>query len=124
MARVPDEVKQAIAKQDVFPVATADLGGMPNVIYIKYLKVMDDQTVLMADNYLNKTRENLANNPKMSFAVLSENDGSFQIKGTVRRFTDGPMYDEVQTWVPEKLPREAAVVLTVEQVYNGAKKLA
>jgi len=44
MVKLPDTVKEAIAKQDVFPVATSDAQGMPNVIYIKYLKVMDDNT--------------------------------------------------------------------------------
>jgi len=124
MVKLPDTVKEAIAKQDVFPVATSDAQGMPNVIYIKYLKVMDDNTVLIADNYFHKTRNNIRMNPKLSFVVLDKDHGSFQIKGTAKRSIDGPMYGEVQEWVPGKLPREAAVVLSVEQVYNGAKQLA
>ena len=123
MAQLPKMIKDAINKQDVFPVATCNQDGTPNVAYIKYLKVINDQTVLIADNYLHKTRDNILGNPKLSFLVLDEEKGSFQVKGTAKRLTKGPMYDEVQRWVPEKFPRVAAVVLHVEQIYNGAEQL-
>ena len=123
MAQLTKMVKEAIDRQDVFPVATCSQDGTPNVVYITFLKVIDDETVLIADNYLNKTRDNILNNPKLVFVVRDEEKGSFQIKGTVERLTKGSMYDEVQKWVPEKFPRVAAVVLRVEQIYNGAEQL-
>ena len=123
MAKLPPAVKEAISKQELFPVATCDRQGTPNVVYIKYLKVVDDQTVLIADNYLQKTRDNILSNPQLSFVVLDEEKGSFQIKGTAKRMIDGLLYSEIQKWVPAKYPREAAIVLTVEQVYNGAKQI-
>jgi len=123
MAQLPKMVKEAIAKQDVFPVATCNAEGTPNVVYIKCLKVIDDETLLIADNYFHKTRENILGNPKLAFVVRHEEKGSFQIKGSIERLTEGPMFDEVQKWVPDRLPRVAAVVLHVEQVYNGAEQL-
>ena len=124
MIKLPNVVQEAISKQEIFPVATCDKRGMPNVVYIKYLKVIDDKTVLIADNYLHKTRDNILGNPKITFVVLDDEKGSFQVKGSAKRLIDGPMYGEVQKWVPAKLPREAAVVVHVEQVYNGAKQIA
>lgn len=123
MAQLPETVKKAVAKQDVFPVATCSREGIPNVIYIKWLKVLDDETVLMADNYFNKTRDNVLSNGKIAFVVLDEEKGSFQIKGTAKRFTEGAMFDEVQKWVPDRLPRVAAVVMHIESIYNGAEQL-
>ena len=123
MAQLPDSVKEAISKQDTFPVVTSNQDNIPNVIYITYLKVVDDQTVLIADNYLNKTRDNILSNGKIAFAVLDEEKGSFQVKGTAKRLTDGDMFDEVQKWVPDRLPRVAAIVMQVEEVYNGAEKI-
>jgi predicted pyridoxine 5'-phosphate oxidase superfamily flavin-nucleotide-binding protein len=119
MAQLPDAVKKAISKQDVFPVATCNQDCIPNVVYIGYLKIVDDQTVLIADNFLNKTRNNILSNGKIAFAVRDEEKGSFQIKGTAERLTEGDMFDEVQKWVPDKLPRVAAVVMHVEDIYNG-----
>jgi len=100
MARLPDVVKKAVAKQNTFPVATCNQEGIPNVIYIKYLKVIDDEI------------------------VLDKEKDSFQIKGTAERLTEGDMFDEVQKWVPDKLPRVAAVIMRVESVYSGAERLS
>ena len=121
MAKIPNVVKKAISKQELFCVATSSSKGIPNVVYIKYLKVVDDETILIGDNYLHKTRDNIVNNGKIAFAVLDEEKGSFQIKGTARRLTEGTMFDEVQKWVTEKLPKAAAVVMNVEEIYNGAE---
>lgn len=124
MIKLPETVKKAILKQDVFPVATSNQDKTPNVAYIKYLKVMDDQTVLIADNYLDKTRKNILNNRKVAFVVLDNEKGSYQIKGTAERIEKGLLFDEVQKWVPEKLPRVAAIVMKIEEIYNGATKIS
>ena len=123
MTRLPDNVIKAISKQETFPVATSNKDQVPNVVYITYLKVIDDQTVLIADNYLNKTRDNILSNGKIAFAVCDEEKGSFQIKGTAERQTEGDMFEEVKKWVPDRLPKVAAVVMKVEEVYNGAEKI-
>jgi len=124
MAQLTDEVKKAISQQEVFPIATTNQDRVPNVVYVKYLKVIDNQTVLIADNYLNKTRDNILNNGKITFVVLDDDKGSYQIKGTAERLTEGDMFDEVQKWVLDRLPRTAAVVMNVEEIYNGAKKIS
>ena len=124
MAQLPEAVKKAISTQNVFPVATCNQNQIPNVAYIKHLKVIDDQTVLIADNFLNKTRDNILSNGKIAFAVRDEEKGSFQIKGTAERLTEGAMFDEVQKWVPDKLPRVAAIVMNIEEIYNGAERIS
>jgi len=123
MVKLTAEVKKAISQQEVFPVATSNQDRIPNVVYIKYLKVIDEQTVLIADNFLNKTRDNILSNGKIAFAVLDGDKGSYQIKGTAERLTEGNMFAEVQKWVPDRLPRVAAVVMNVEEIYKGAKRI-
>ncbi|MBN2456513.1 MAG: pyridoxamine 5'-phosphate oxidase family protein [Sedimentisphaerales bacterium] len=123
MVQLPEAVKKAISQQEVFPVATSNQDCMPNVVYIKYLKVVDDQTVLIADNFLNKTRDNILSNGKITFAVRDDEKGSFQIKGAAERLTEGTLFDEVQKWAPDTLPRVAAIVMNIEEIYNGAEQL-
>ena len=60
-------------------------------------------------------------NGKIAFVVRDEEKGSFQIKGTAERLTEGEMFDEVQKWVPDNLPRVAVVIMHVEEIYNGAE---
>jgi len=124
MAKLPKAVTEAMSKQKSFPVATSSSNSVPNVAYITYLKAVDDETVLIVDNYLNKTRENVVNVGNVSFAVLDEKKGSYQVKGVAQRLTQGELFDEVQQWVPDKYPKVAAVVMKVEEVYNGAEKIA
>jgi hypothetical protein len=123
MMKLPQQVKQAISKQEIFPVATSSQDSVPNVVYIKFLKVVDDETVLIADNYLSKTRDNILNNGKVAFVVLDEEKGSYQVKGVAERLEEGAMYDEVQKWCPDDLPKAAAVVVHIEVVYNGAERI-
>ena len=124
MTQLPEAVKKAILKQEIFPVATSNQDLIPNVVYIKYLKLIDNETILIADNYLDKTRDNILSNGKIAFAVRDEEKGSFQIKGTAERLTEGDMFDEVQKWVPDKLPRVAAVIMHIEEIYNGAERIS
>ncbi len=121
MVKMPDIVQKAILKQEISPVATSASTGMPNVVYVRYLKVIDDSTVLIADNYFDKTRDNILSNGRITFVVMKEDKGSFQLKGSAKWVTEGPMFDEMRKWVPEKYPRVAAVVMTVEQIYSGSE---
>lgn len=96
MATLPAAAKTAIDKATVACVATADNKGISNVVYVSFLKYLDDQTIVIADNKFAKTRSNLDSNPKLSFAVLdSDTNKSYQVKGSVKCYTDGDNYQSV-----------------------------
>ena len=122
MAKLPADVRTAMEQQKEFPIATASTTGVPNLIYMTYVKVVDDETILLADNYWHKTRQNLQSNPQAAVAVRDEK-GSFQIKGRTEWLTSGPLFDEMQSWVPDTHPRTAVGVLHVEEVYRGSTRL-
>lgn len=124
MVKIPAKVRKAINDGKPFSLATSTKKGKPNVIYVGYLKLIDNETVLIADNYFKKTKNNLLQNNQLVFAVLDGKAGSYQIKGRTEYLTKGKYYDEVQEWCRKKHPRKAAVILHVKEVYNGAKKLA
>jgi len=105
-------------------VATSADDATPNVVYINYLKTVSDDTILIADNYLKKTRDNIINNGKISFVVRDDEKGSYQVKGEAQRLEQGEYFDEIQTWVSDNLPKVAAVVMKVQSVFNGAKQIA
>ena len=74
MAKLSSEVKKAIEKTMPYNIATASAEGIPNLIYITYLKVLDDETVIIADNKFDKTRKNLDVNPYLSFTVMDADE--------------------------------------------------
>ena len=128
MAKLTDEVKTAIQKTNPVCIATSDKNGMPNIVYITYLKVYDDQTIVIADNKFDKTRKNLDLNPVLSFVVLdAETKKSYQIKGRVECFTEGPKFKEITEWVHVKHPHlspKGAFFLSVDELYCGAERLS
>ncbi len=121
---LPGAVVEAFKAGGVVSVATASADGTPNVIYVGYSKLLDDGRLVIADNYFDKTRKNIEENPKVAVLIRSEEMGSFQVKGPCKRLTSGPEYDDMLTWVADTHPRAAAVVIDIEEVYNGAKRLA
>ena len=123
MAKMTPEIMEAIEKQNPVPIATASADGTQNVIYVGYLKAIDEETVLIADNFLNKSRANLEENPKISFVAFDgESNRCYPIKGNAEIFTSGKVYDDMMEWVNEakpQLPKKAAVLMHVEEVFDS-----
>ena len=88
MARITDEVFTALKKTAPTCIATASPEGIPNLVYVTYIKAVDDETLVVADNKFDKTRKNLDTNPVMSVAVLDpDTRKAYQLKcqGRMRR---------------------------------------
>jgi len=96
---------------------------VPNAIYATCVKRYDQERLVVADNYFDKTRANIAAGSKGSLLFITEAGKSYQVKGTIEYVTSGPIYDDMKTWLDPKHPGHAAAVLHVEQVFNGAAQL-
>jgi predicted pyridoxine 5'-phosphate oxidase superfamily flavin-nucleotide-binding protein len=124
MPQLPDAVKAAWEKRNgpaIF--TTVSDGSMPNSIYVTCVALYDDSTVLIADNYFDKTRRNILAGSQGSLLFMTDDQKTYQIKGTISRHTSGPMFDHMKSWNPQKHPGHAAAALAVEEVYSGAEKL-
>jgi predicted pyridoxine 5'-phosphate oxidase superfamily flavin-nucleotide-binding protein len=70
MVKLTNEMKEDFAKMKIFPFATASKDGEPNVIPIGMCNLQEDgETIWIADNYFNKTRNNLDENPRGAIYV-------------------------------------------------------
>ncbi len=72
MQSLNDEIKKIIDTTEIFPFATASNDGIANVVPIKFLKVIDNTTLWITDNYFNKTLNNLQTNPRAAFYIWSQ----------------------------------------------------
>lgn len=114
------EMMEAIDKNLVF-VATVSKEGVPNVVPIGFARPLDENTILIADNYMNKTIKNLENNHKLSLIVQDPKSLPFQFKGTVEIFKSGEYFDQVVDWaqnVMSELEPKSAILFTVEDIYS------
>jgi predicted pyridoxine 5'-phosphate oxidase superfamily flavin-nucleotide-binding protein len=102
---------------------TADEKGLPNAIYATNVKLLEDGRIIVADNYFNKTRANIKMGSRGGVLFITKEKKSYQAKGTIEYFTEGPIYEDMRQWVDQKHPRIAAAVLGVDELYSGAEKL-
>ena len=119
-----------LGKKEKFCVylATATRDGIPNVVPIGGAHLVDNSTVVIPDNYLNKTRKNIEENPQVALVVSDEgkHDG-YQFKGKIEMVKEGPIFDETRKLMaafskkagidPPIVP-QAAAVLRIEEVYT------
>jgi predicted pyridoxine 5'-phosphate oxidase superfamily flavin-nucleotide-binding protein len=124
MTNLPERVSKAWEEKEgpvVF--TTVDVNGVPNAIYATCVSKYDGSTILVADNYFDKTRKNIQSGSKGSVLFITADRKSFQLKGTIEYHTEGPLFDNMKGWNPEKHPGHAAAALKVEEAYSGAEKL-
>jgi len=124
MPALPESISQAW-KNRKGPIifATVDKTGLPNIIYATCVNKFDEKTIIVADNYFDKTRENILSGCKGSILFITHDDKAFQMKGVVEYHKQGEIYEYMKTWNPAEHPGHAAAVLRVESVYSGAEKL-
>ena len=104
---------------------TVDENEMPNAIYVTFVKYLDNGRIVVADNYFNKTRSNIRRGSKGSVLFLTKERKSYQAKGSIEYLIDGPIYDDMKMgWLDPKFPGHAAVLISVENLYSGAERLA
>jgi hypothetical protein len=84
---------------------------------------MNDDTLLLADNFMKKTLSNLKENPKMSIIIEDVKNYPFQLKGTVEIDEDGKYFEEVTNWVAQvkdELAPKSAIIFKITEIYSIA----
>lgn len=125
MATLPEEVSKAWEKRNgpiVF--STVNQDGIPNAIYATCVNKLDKQTIAVADNYFDKTRDNILSGSQGSILFITEEGKAFQLKGTIEYLKEGPVFEDMKKWNPAEHPGHAVATLKVKEIYSGSKKLA
>jgi predicted pyridoxine 5'-phosphate oxidase superfamily flavin-nucleotide-binding protein len=122
MVRLTADMKEAFSKMKVFPVATASKDGAPNVVPLAMVRLVDDETIWITDNFMNKSMSNLRVNPKVAIYIWGpEIKGCFQIKGVTSIKNSGPEYEEMKADLNRKrpeLPARSLVIVKITEVYE------
>ena len=125
MAALPESVREAWDRMDGPAIlTTVSKDGVPNSIYVTCVGRFDDETLLVADNYFDKTRANLLAGTSGALLFQDNSGAAYQLKGTLERQTDGPHFDHMKGWNPTKHPGHAVAVLRIEEIYSGSEQLA
>jgi hypothetical protein len=87
-------------------------------------KIIDDETILISDQFFNKTLKNLKENPQVAITIWDKLE-NYQFKGTVTIETSGKRFEETAKWIDEMAKKlnlpiksKGAVILKLTEIYN------
>lgn len=117
MPTFTQDMKDVMEKTRGYSIATATKDGIPNVVPIHFVKILSDDEIMLADIFMNKTFENIQDNPVMAVSAWDwdvKPRKGYQFKGTPRVETSGRIYDMAVEMVkaekPDLTPKSAIVV--------------
>jgi predicted pyridoxine 5'-phosphate oxidase superfamily flavin-nucleotide-binding protein len=119
-------MKQLFTEVRIASFATADANGIPNVVPVGAKKIIDDETILISDQFFNKTLANVKANPKAALTLWRSHEG-YQIKGSISIETQGERFEETAAWIAERsskdgFPRKCkgVLILHIDAIYSVA----
>lgn len=126
MAKMTDRMKELFEKVPAVVLATATADGAANAVPVGAKKIIDDETILISNQFLNKTLANLKANPRVAVTFWEGYEG-YQFKGTVTIETTGPRFEETARWIEGlgnkagfPLKSQGAVIVKIEAIYGVA----
>jgi len=124
MVQIDQKLKDAIAEVKILPLATASKNGIPNVVPMGSIWVIDEETIWIADNFMKKTLENVLENPHAALYVWSQGvGGCIQLKCDVTVEQSGENVEKMRATLHEKKPNlsgKSLLILKVKEIYECA----
>jgi len=119
-------MKEIFSRQGSFVLGTSDLYGVPNVVPVGAVKLLDDETVLISDQFFLKTLSNLQKNPKVAISFWDTGNGEgYQIKGDASIQTEGKIFEDTVEWIRRMseeighpLQSKGAIVIKISEIYS------
>lgn len=136
MAKLTKEMQEMFNRVGTKQLATAGKNGVPNVVPINFMKILDDETILASAVFMTKTFNNIKENPVCAVSIW-EGFAGYQFKGSATIVTEGAIFNETQSWTQEEgrklglpLQSKAAILMKISDIFSVApgedagKKLA
>ncbi|NLX49040.1 MAG: pyridoxamine 5'-phosphate oxidase family protein [Methanospirillum sp.] len=120
MVALTPDIEESLRETKTAFLATSSGDGCPNVVPIAAFTVLDNGSLLISDQFFNKTLKNMQQNPRIALSWWG-GKGGFQVKGTVTLHTDDEVFSRNVAWMKEFRPNlvpKTAVLVTVTDVYT------
>jgi len=113
---ITEEAKKIIEENPV-AFATVSSDNKPNVIGVAYVKVVSENQVLITDNYMKQTEENLRHSNNVCLAVWDKNWNGYKLVGIAEYFTEGEWKEFVEKMPENKgLPAKGAILVKISKL--------
>lgn len=115
MLEITIEIKKIIEENPVAFATVAD--NKPNVIGVAYVKVISKDEVLVTDNYMKQTKDNLIRNNNICLAVWNKDWEGYKLIGTAQYMDKGKWFDYVKKMPENKgLPAKGAIIIKISEI--------
>ncbi|MDI9624096.1 MAG: pyridoxamine 5'-phosphate oxidase family protein [Methanothermobacter sp.] len=136
MVKLPEEAREMLnnafcnKEKPLIWIATVDEGN-PHLAPVCFVKVVDDDKLLVSINFASKTMQNIEKGSKIAMGSAVYYDG-YMIKGTGKIIKEGEHFEETKRMVKErfgeKIKPQAALLVEIEEVYSlkpkpGSKRI-
>jgi uncharacterized protein len=109
-----NEIKEKLEKS-IIALAICDEEENPHNIAVQINRVKEKK-IILTDNYMQKTKENIKSNPKVAL-VFWKGDEGFGIRGRAEYFEDGKFLDFVKSLPENKsFPAKGAIIIDVKEI--------
>lgn len=116
MVKISAEAKKII-EENFVAFATIDDGGAPNVIPVACVKVIKRNKVLITDNFMKRTKENIGKNKNVCLAVWNKKEKGYKLVGTAKYFSSGKWAKFIKQMPENKgFPAKGAIAVTVSKL--------
>lgn len=116
MVEITPEIKKLI-EENPLAFATVDNAGKPNVVGVAYVKVVSQNQIIISDNYMKQTKENIKSRTDVCLAVWDKTWNGIKIVGTSEYFDIGKWKKFVEDMPENKgLPAKGAILVTVSEL--------
>ncbi|MDP2924829.1 MAG: pyridoxamine 5'-phosphate oxidase family protein [Nanoarchaeota archaeon] len=109
--------KEIVKMIEENPIALATINdNMPHVVFVSYVKVKEG-SIIITNNYLVKTIENIKKNPNVSLACHDKNWNGYEINGEAEYFDYGKWLDFILSIKENKgEPCKGALVIEIKEI--------
>lgn len=123
MVKIPEEAVTLILKNgNVVLVGSVDAKGVPNIAPRFVLAVIEDEKLLFADAFENKTFENIKAWRKVAVSIMDkETMGGFQLKGDAEEVEDEELVAQAAAKLSEygiRAKPKKAWTLSVNEIFS------
>ncbi|MBN2111496.1 pyridoxamine 5'-phosphate oxidase family protein [Candidatus Woesearchaeota archaeon] len=109
-------IKSILEKIPIY-IATSDDRMNPHVIAVACVKVIDNKTFLITDNYMKTTRKNIMSNGKIEILVYDKEWKGYRINGKAKYYDSGKWLKYVKGMKENKgHPAKGAILVTILKI--------
>ncbi len=108
-------------EENALGLATTDKAGNPHNIAIGYVQVISKNQLLISNNYIKETIDNIKSNSNVSLVVWASNWKEvcigYELKGRAEYFTSGKYFEMIKKLpINEGEPCKGAILITINQI--------